>query len=165
MNSDDLVTEDQLNHQKNQLNKKNGRKSNKDYVEAQLKAYISKLKSTKQYDDVEPISIDTAEWSTYIRSRKEFSDKLKSDAEFAYVGALFSHVYKVMEVANTNNNALYTDKLRKSWIKANLEDSIVETSITQMNRVKQAYDHILYLISKFDDQKIPMTKWNPLLNK
>ncbi|CAG8807551.1 19681_t:CDS:1, partial [Racocetra fulgida] len=106
-----------------------------------------------------------AEWSIYIRSRKELSEKLKSDAEFAYVGALFSHVYKVMEVANTMKNVLHTDKLKKSWIKTNLEDSIVETSNTQMNRVKQAYDHIHDLISKFEDQKIPMTKWNPLLNK
>ncbi|CAG8571465.1 12751_t:CDS:1, partial [Gigaspora margarita] len=135
MSSDDPVTEDQLNNQKNQLNKK---KSNKEYVETQLKAYISKLKTTKQYENVEPISIDGTEWSTYIRSRKDASEKLKSDAEFAYVGALFSHVYKVVEAANTKKNVLHTDKLKKSWIKTNLEDSIVETSDTQKNRVKQA---------------------------
>ncbi|CAG8850407.1 2351_t:CDS:1, partial [Gigaspora margarita] len=100
--------------------------------------YISKLKLTKQYDNVEPISIDSTEWSTYICSRKDFTEKLKSDAEFAYVGALFSHTYKVMEVTNTKKNILHTDKLKKSWIKTNLEDSIAETSDTQKNRVKQA---------------------------
>ncbi|KAF0420758.1 hypothetical protein F8M41_006913 [Gigaspora margarita] len=117
------------------------RRSNKNYVKTQLNAYISKLKSTKKYEIVEPISIDRAEWLAYIRSSKELSEKLKSDAEFAYVGALFKH------------------------IKANLEDSIVETSNTQMNQVKQAYNYIHCLISKFEDQKILMTKWNPLLNK
>ncbi|CAG8832284.1 28608_t:CDS:1, partial [Gigaspora margarita] len=151
MSSNDLRTEDQLNNQKNQLNKKNTRKSNKQYVETQLKAYISKLISTKQYDNVEPISIDSTEWSTYIRSRKDFSEKLKSNAEFAYMGALVSHAYKVMAIANTKKNVLYTNKLKKSWIKTNLEDSIVETSNTQKNRVKQAYEYILDLISKFED--------------
>ncbi|CAG8829202.1 17816_t:CDS:2, partial [Gigaspora margarita] len=118
MRSNDLRTEDQLNNQKNQLNKKNARKSNKQYVETQLKAYISKLKSTKQYDNVEPISIDN------------FSEKLKSDVEFAYMGALFSHAYKVMEVANTKKNNLTlqsTEEIR--WLMAKIEKKNTQLSV------------------------------------
>ncbi|CAG8739776.1 10463_t:CDS:2, partial [Dentiscutata heterogama] len=67
---------------------KTKRKSNEEYIEAQLQAYISRLKSDKIPINIgikQPNSADHEQWSAYIKEVKKFSEEMKHNAEWTFV--------------------------------------------------------------------------------
>ncbi|CAG8706924.1 7314_t:CDS:1 [Dentiscutata erythropus] len=112
---------------------KTQRKSNKEYIEAQLQAYISRLKSDKIPINIgieQPNSADYKQWSAYIKEVKKFSEEMKRNAEWTFVGILISQTYKIMQILK-NKKFRDDDKCKKDLMKI-LTNSIPDnTSATQ----------------------------------
>ncbi|CAG8755944.1 13495_t:CDS:1, partial [Racocetra persica] len=162
MSDSDIIMDD------NPLNKDSSkkRKSNKEYIETQLKAYISRLKSDNIPIDFgsEPKSTDHKQWSTYFKKVKQNLEEMKHNAEWAYVGALIIQTHKMMQISK--NKTFKDDDKHKKDLMTILTNSILDNiSATQAGRCKQVYNHITDLISKLEKQEILLEIWYPLLNK
>ncbi|CAG8628878.1 28011_t:CDS:2 [Dentiscutata erythropus] len=146
---------------------KTKRKSNEEYIEAQLQAYISRLKSDKIPINIgieQANSVDNEQWSAYIKEVKKFSEEMKHNAEWTFVSVLISQTNKIIQILK--NKKFRDDDKRKKDLMTILTNSILDdTSATQASRCKQVYDHITDLILKLEDQKILIETWYPLLNK
>ncbi|CAG8707683.1 15796_t:CDS:2 [Dentiscutata erythropus] len=143
------------------------RKSNEEYIEAQLQAYISRLKSDKIPINIgieQPNSADHKQWLAYIKEVKKFSEEMKHNAEWTFVGVLISQTYKIMQIL-INKKFKDDDKCKKDLMTILTNSIPDDTSATQAGRCKQVYDHITDLILKLEDQKILIETWYPLLNK
>ncbi|KAF0344413.1 hypothetical protein F8M41_015934 [Gigaspora margarita] len=153
---------------KNETNKRK-RKGNEEYIEVQLQAYISRLKSDKIPINIgieQPNSSDHEQWSAYLKEVKKYSEEMKRNAEWTYVGVLIIQTHKIMQILKSKK--FKDDGKRKKDLMTILTNSIPDdTSVTQAGRCKQVYDHISDLISKLENQEIPIPieTWYPLLYK
>ncbi|CAG8459283.1 27161_t:CDS:2 [Gigaspora margarita] len=143
------------------------RRTNKKYIEAQLKAYISRLNSDRISINPcieQPNSADHKKWSDYIQEAKKYSEEMRRNADWVLVGVLINQTNMIMQL--WKNKKFKDENKCKKDLMTNLTNSIPDNiSVTQFGRCKQVYDHIFDLILKLEDQKIPMKTWYPLLNK
>ncbi|CAG8853875.1 14867_t:CDS:1, partial [Gigaspora margarita] len=82
------------------------RKKNEDYIEAQLKAYILRLKSDNipTLIGIEPNSIDADQYSIFLEIVKKASEESKHIAKWTYISVLFRQIYYIVQKSKEKIN-------------------------------------------------------------